>query len=123
MTNSQLVLDFIGAWEARDVEAILGMMAPDVVYHNIPMPPMTGHAAVRQFIGPFLAMSKRVEWQVHAIAETAQGVVLTERTDIFELANGKTVTLPVMGAFEIADGKIIRWRDYFDMAQFQGQMA
>lgn len=123
MTNSQLVLDFIGAWEARDVEAILGMMAPDVVYHNIPMPPMTGHAAVRQFIGPFLAMSKRVEWQVHAIAETAQGVVLTERTDIFELANGKTVTLPVMGAFDIADGKIIRWRDYFDMAQFQGQMA
>jgi limonene-1,2-epoxide hydrolase len=123
MTNSQLVLDFIRAWEARDAQAILGMMAPDVVYHNIPMPPMTGHAAVRQFIGPFLAMSKRVEWQVHAIAETAQGVVLTERTDIFELANGKTVTLPVMGAFEIADGKINRWRDYFDPAQFQGQMA
>lgn len=123
MTNSQVVLDFIRAWEARDVEAILGMMAQDVLYHNIPMPPMTGHAAVRQFIAPFLAMSRRVEWQVHAIAETPDGRVLTERTDIFELANGRTVTLPVMGAFEITDGRIIRWRDYFDLAQFQGQMA
>jgi len=26
----------------------------------------------------------------------------------------------VMGAFEIADGKIKAWRDYFDMAQFTG---
>ena len=28
-----------------------------------------------------------------------------------------------MGTFELADGKITAWRDYFDMAQFQNQMT
>ncbi len=28
-----------------------------------------------------------------------------------------------MGAFELRDGKICAWRDYFDLAQFQRQMA
>ena len=32
----------------------------------------------------------------------------------------RTVSLPVMGVFELADGKITAWRDYFDMAQFTG---
>ena len=42
--------------------------------------------------------------------------MLTERTDIFTI-KGKTAPLPVMGAFQVADGKITAWRDYFDMAQ------
>ncbi|MBB4853496.1 limonene-1,2-epoxide hydrolase [Mycobacteroides chelonae] len=37
------------------------------------------------------------------------------------------VPLPVMGIFEIADGKICAWRDYFDMnamtAAFQAGSA
>jgi hypothetical protein len=38
--------------------------------------------------------------------------------------NGKSVVLPVMGAFEVrADGKISAWRDYFDLAQFTKQLA
>jgi limonene-1,2-epoxide hydrolase len=28
-----------------------------------------------------------------------------------------------MGTFEVADGKIKAWRDYFDLAQFQTQFA
>ena len=56
------------------------------------------------------------------IAESADGVGLTERTDRFLIA-GKWIELPVMGAFELRDGKICAWRDYFDMAQFQRQMA
>ena len=27
-----------------------------------------------------------------------------------------------MGTFEVADGKITAWRDYFDMNQFMSQM-
>ena len=29
-----------------------------------------------------------------------------------------TVSLPVMGTFEVHDGKITAWRDYFDLDQF-----
>jgi limonene-1,2-epoxide hydrolase len=29
----------------------------------------------------------------------------------------------VMGTFEVSDGKINTWRDYFDMNQFTSQMG
>jgi limonene-1,2-epoxide hydrolase len=30
--------------------------------------------------------------------------------------DGGEVALPVMGVFEVHDGRIAAWRDYFDMA-------
>ena len=45
-----------------------------------------------------------------------------KRTDIFELP-GRTVSVPVMGIFELKDGLISGWRDYFDLPGFQAQMA
>ena len=122
MTNTEKVLAFIAAWEARDVEKILAAMAPDAVYHNIPMQPMKGREAIRGFITPFLGGATRVEWTVHNVAESADGTVLTERTDVFEMGP-KTISLPVMGTFEFRDGLISKWRDYFDLADFQRQMA
>jgi limonene-1,2-epoxide hydrolase len=47
--------------------------------------------------------------------------VLTERIDKFEVG-GKWIALPVMGAFELREGKISAWRDYFDLAQFTKQL-
>ena len=47
---------------------------------------------------------------------------MTERVDKFRI-NGQWLELPVMGTFEIRNGKIAKWRDYFDLEQFQGQMA
>jgi limonene-1,2-epoxide hydrolase len=48
-------------------------------------------------------------------------VVLTERVDVFTTAE-KSIELPVMGAFEVRDGKIAAWRDYFDLNQFMSQL-
>lgn len=55
------------------------------------------------------------------MAETGNAV-LTERVDRFVI-NGKEVALPVMGIFELANGKITSWRDYFDLATWQRQTA
>jgi limonene-1,2-epoxide hydrolase len=49
------------------------------------------------------------------------GVVLTERVDKF--LGPKNVELPVMGAFEIKDGEITAWRDYFDLGAWTKQMG
>ncbi len=49
-----------------------------------------------------------------AIAETGNKV-LTERIDrIIDRNGAEVMTVPVMGVFEIEDGKIAVWRDYFD---------
>lgn len=61
-----------------------------------------------------------IEFRVDAIAADG-GTVLTERLDIFHFATG-TIELPVMGTFEVVDGKITAWRDYFDLNQFMSQM-
>ena len=44
----------------------------------------------------------------------AGDTVLTERTDTFTV-NGVAAPIAVMGAFELRDGLIVAWRDYFDM--------
>jgi limonene-1,2-epoxide hydrolase len=119
--NEKIVRDFVAAFNANDVERIMGFFAEDAVYHNIPVAPVKGTAAIRAVIQSFAGMASRIDWIVHQLAETREGVVLTERTDRF-LIKDKWVELPVMGAFELKDGRITAWRDYFDMKQFQSQL-
>jgi len=45
----------------------------------------------------------------------ADDVVMNERTDYITL-NGRPVTLPICGVFEIENGRIKAWREYFDLA-------
>ena len=122
MSHVQTVRDLIAGWEARDVEAILATMTADCRYLNVGLPEAVGHEAIRGVVAPFLAGATRVRWTVHHIAETAQGAVLTERTDAFDMG-GRQLVIPVMGVFEFRDGKISAWRDYFDLPAFQQQMA
>lgn len=122
MSNIRIVQDFIAAWEARDLDRVMSFFAADAVYHNIPMPVLTGVADIRNFIGGFIGMGEAIQFETHHIAETAAGAVMTERTDMF-LINGQKLVLPVMGTFEIKDDKITRWRDYFDLQQFETQLA
>ncbi len=120
MSNSQIVLDFIDAWNRMDWDAVVGALAEDVVYHNIPMEPIFGREAASGFIRGM--ESTAVHWEVLAIAENGNKV-LTERIDNFDLASGNKLSIPVMGTFEIDNGEIKAWRDYFDLATFTSQMA
>ena len=47
-------------------------------------------------------------------------IVFTERVDRFQMGD-KKVELPVAGVFEVRDGKIAAWRDYFDMPTWTRQ--
>lgn len=121
-SNAALVRDLIDAFNANDVDRVLGFFAADAVYHNIPVQPVTGTAAIRAVLVGFMGMASEIDWVLRHLAETQDGVVLTERLDRF-LVRGRWIELPVMGAFEVRDGRITAWRDYFDMKQFQDQLA
>lgn len=120
-SNLKAVLAFIDLWATRDLDRILGALAPDCRYHNMPWESLTGHAAIRDSLAPFIGTSEAVDWRVFHAAESADGTVMTERLDRF-CVGGKWIEIPVMGIFELADGKITQWRDYFDAAIFQSQM-
>jgi limonene-1,2-epoxide hydrolase len=111
----QVVRDFCAAASRRDPEELRSFFSEDIVYHNIPMEPAEGLDATMAVINMFVTMCDALEFEVHHLA-TDGSTVLTERTDTFTI-KGKTAPLPVMGAFNVVDGKITAWRDYFDMAQ------
>ena len=119
--NQAIVRDFIDAFSHNDIERVMGFFTDDCVYHNIPVPAVKGPDAIRGVLQGFMGMASEIEFVTHHIAETAAGVVLTERTDRFHMGD-KWVELPVMGSFELRDGRICAWRDYFDMKQFQSQL-
>lgn len=119
--NSRIVKDFIDSFREGDLDRIMGFFDDDAIYHNIPLEPAQGGEAIRGMLQGFIAMASKTEWIVHRIAEDEDGVVLTERTDRF-LVGENWIEIPVMGTFELRDGKLSAWRDYFDLAQFQKQL-
>jgi limonene-1,2-epoxide hydrolase len=120
MTATDVVTAFMDHLNAMRMDDAFALLADDIVYHNIPMKPVTGPAAVKAVFDqiPFTA----VEFITHHSAEHDH-TVLNERTDRFRLADGRWVELRVMGVFEVLDGKITAWRDYFDLGQWMAQLA
>jgi len=123
MSNIDKVRAFIGHWNGGDMEAMYAMCAEDVVWHNRPMEPFSGKAAMREAVAGFMADVESCDWQTHAIAQNGD-TVLTERTDAFAMKDGRRAAIRVMGTFEFGpDGLITAWRDYFDMGEFQREFA
>jgi limonene-1,2-epoxide hydrolase len=86
----------------------------DAVYHNIPMEPVRGRAAIKEFIEGFLAGFDGIDFTVHR--QVSEGnLVFNERTDTMRRKDGTAIPLPVTGVFEIRNDRIAAWRDYFDM--------
>ena len=111
-----IVERLIAAWEARDVAAISACFAVDGVWHNMPYPPLAGRDAIGASIGRFLAGVEQVHFEVRHAGVVAPGVVMNERVDSFRQRDGKELRIPVTGVFELRDGLIQVWRDYFDSA-------
>jgi limonene-1,2-epoxide hydrolase len=119
---SELVTRFCAAWSRLDLDELAAFFTDDAVYHNIPLDPVTGRDAIRQTIAGFTSGVDKVEFEIVHSAATGN-VVLTERIDRFFRSDGATISLPVMGTFEVADGLIAAWRDYFDLNQFMSQLT
>lgn len=119
MTPLETVREFIRRIEARDVDGAVELVSDDCEYDNVPMNKVHGREAIRDVLKPFVDACERVEWPVSREAETG-GVVFNERIDRFHMPD-KTIEIPVTGVWEVADGSITLWRDYFDLATFTGQ--
>jgi limonene-1,2-epoxide hydrolase len=104
------------AWNVMDLDEFRELFDAQVDYRNIPLPgdqhigPDAVHAVLTSFLAKWDATLR-----VDNIA-AAGDVVLTERTERFVHRAGVKPgwELPVMGAFEFRDGKIIAWRDYWE---------
>ena len=112
-------------WPWLTREEFHALLAADCDYRNIPL-------AGDRHTGPDEAhdmLSRmREHWDIRLdmVNLTAAGpVVLTERLEHFKHRKGERADceLPVMGAFELRDGKIVAWRDYFEMSHAKSLMG
>jgi limonene-1,2-epoxide hydrolase len=120
VANEAVVRDFLKGMEKPISEVpdhLREFMTADCVWGNSGFPPAVGiddimgkHAASQQVFGNYNLFA-----EILNIGSSAGGVVFTERIDVGRNSDGTEIlTVPVTGVFEVRDGKISRWTDYYD---------
>lgn len=124
-TPDALVRRFITALSGKDIETAASMVTDGFEYDNVPIGKAFGPEGLRATLTGFFAMLDGIDWQVirqTSSGDMANGTVLNERDDRVMIA-GEWHSLPVAGVFEVRDGKITLWRDYFDQATLMKLMS
>lgn len=119
-SNEQIIRDFIAAWSRLDPAELAAFFTDDGCYFNVPTQPVKGRDNVESFIRGFTANWTETQWDLLNIA-AAGDLVYTERLDRTKTTQGD-VDLPCCGIFEMENGKIKEWRDYFDLNTFMQAM-
>lgn len=121
MSAEEIVNEFIARVVRMDLDAACELVSNDVEYDNVPMGKVFGPDGIKGVLAQMVGMLDEVDWVIHR--QVAAGpLVLNERLDRFG-KDGKWIELPVAGVFEVIDGRITLWRDYFDMTTFTDQLT
>ena len=119
--NEGIIREFIGAWSRLDPAELSRFFTEDGVYHNMPTGPVRGRENVQNMIAGFIATWTETRWEIVHLVSSGD-VVIAERLDRTK-AGDKAVDLPCTGVFEMENGKIKIWRDYFDLATYVKAMS
>jgi len=92
----------------------------DALWWNAPWKPVRGRDAIREAFRRGAESMAALPWEIRHIVSDS-GIVMVERVDNF-LVGDTRVAVPCMGIFELRDGEISAWRDYWDLQQFEKQL-
>ena len=126
MTPEETVEAFIAAFTNGEPARAAELAADDIVYDNIGLGPTSFESIVPTINGSqamleFLTPLQEVEWVIHRQFSSGS-LVINERRDQMTFGDAR-VDLPVLGVFEVVDGKITMWRDYCDIQTITEQMS
>jgi limonene-1,2-epoxide hydrolase len=120
MDPTDTVTAFLAMWTRPGgfAQSIRDHFAPEAVYENVGMSRTVGAEGAIAWLAESGADPATFAMRADTLAIAAEGNrVLTERVDHLLGPDGQSVgVFPVMGSFEVVDGKIVAWRDYFDTA-------
>jgi len=118
---AQVVTAFLSAMEKMDFDTGVTYVADDLEYINSPGTLVRGPGGVREVLEPFFAPIEENQFVV--LRQVSEGnVVVVERLDRHRIPQG-WFELPVTGVFEVNNGKITYWREYFDLETIRTAMA
>jgi limonene-1,2-epoxide hydrolase len=123
----RIVLDFVhGAYgERMDVDAMTALMAEDFVWQlNVPLSPViSGRDAARAELERHNQMSTgMVDGSEIRTIVSNDDTVVVERVDV-NVVFGKQVRFQVTAIFEVRDGAIACWREYWDSVDAAQQLG
>ena len=111
IANTRTIEGFLNALQDDDFEAAEAALDDNLVYENVGLPTIRGRARA---IKLFRQMEGRAAFEVKIHRIAADGAaVLTERTDAL-IVGPLRLQFWVCGVFEVHNGRITLWRDYFD---------
>jgi limonene-1,2-epoxide hydrolase len=117
----EFMATFTEAWPSKDPAALERFFSEDAEYRNGPFEPVRGRIAILGHLGSMMAIGGKVDAEIiHMVADGP--IVMTERVD-YVTRDGKSASLRIAGVFEVRDGVITAWRDYFDSTEFGSQFA
>ncbi|WP_165793782.1 nuclear transport factor 2 family protein [Hyphococcus luteus] len=113
-SNVAIYQSVIDAWRKGDVDAVTTYFTDDIEFHSL-----AGKAPVqgREEVGAFLRQLRdsMTENNMRVVRSEESGDdLLVEGVEDFIDADGHHIQIPYMGAYRFENGKISRWRDYFD---------
>jgi limonene-1,2-epoxide hydrolase len=117
--NEELVKSLFRALTEGNMDKAVAYLTEDVFYHNVPWEPVIGRAAVKEVLNPFIDTPHGGLDNVEYLHSLADGnIVMNAREETWRHKD-VTVVLPTAGVFEINDGLISRWSDYWNEAHLQ----
>lgn len=111
VANTRTVETFLNALMDADFETADASLDDNLVYENVGLPTIHGRARAIKLLRQ---MDGRAGFEVKIHRIAADGAaVLTERSDALILGPLR-LQFWVCGVFEVHNGRITLWRDYFD---------
>jgi len=116
--NIEAVRKLCERWAWLSEKEFAELIAQDCIYYDVPFPRAKA-------IGPQAAHAKlspmQKDWEIRLDVVSIVGdenIVMAERLEHFKNKTNavEPCELPVTGVFDMADGKIKAWRDYWDKA-------
>jgi limonene-1,2-epoxide hydrolase len=113
---ARVVERFMECLRRGDLEEALVLLAVDVCYENVGLPTIHGRERIRRLFGRGYDDGAGFDVLIHTICADGPSV-LTERTDFLTFRK-LHIRIWVCGRFDVRDGQIVLWRDYFDFVDF-----
>ncbi|CAN5376638.1 limonene-1,2-epoxide hydrolase family protein [soil metagenome] len=115
-TNIAVVEKFLFALRDKDLATADSLLADNLVYQNVGFPTIRGRARAMKLFAGMQRPSLGFDVLIHRSAGEGD-TVLNERSDALIIGPVR-LNFWVCGVFEVHDGRITLWRDYFDNLDF-----
>ncbi len=120
--SKRVVAELWSALYAKDWSGVAALIAEDGHYEDVPAPDAgaTGPENVVKRLRAGLDPVQRFEHQIHRIAAEGESVFV-EHTETWHFETGEQLRNDFVTVHEVRDGKVLLWRDYWDLGKMMAQ--